>query len=113
MKQVLKDDGWRLPDEAWNRIEQQLPSRKAHPLGCHNPRIPDRTAMDGILFVLRMGIRWNALDYTDICTCSSAYRRFREWQKAGVFAVFTDSGLSTHEALRRIDWSRLKTDAVG
>ncbi len=30
---VSKDDGWRIPDEVWERMEPLLPSRPAHPLG--------------------------------------------------------------------------------
>jgi hypothetical protein len=37
------------------QIEPLLPPRKPHPLGCHNPRVSDRAAMDAILFVLRTG----------------------------------------------------------
>ena len=79
---VTKDDGWRVPDSLWKRMKRLLPPRKPHPLRCHNPRVPDRNAMDAILFVLRTGCQWNALDATGICTCSSAYRRFREWTEA-------------------------------
>jgi len=39
-------------------------------------------AMDAILFVLRTRCQWNAFDATGICSCSSAYRRFREWLEA-------------------------------
>jgi len=39
---VAKDDGWRMPDELWAQIEPLLPPRPEHPLGCHNPRVPDR-----------------------------------------------------------------------
>ena len=63
---VTKDDGWRLNDQLWKQLESLLPARKQHPLGCHNPRVPDRDAMNGILFVLRTGCQWNALDATGI-----------------------------------------------
>lgn len=43
---VLKDDGWRIPDEVWAQMEPLLPARPVHPLGCHNPRVPDRDAMN-------------------------------------------------------------------
>jgi hypothetical protein len=59
-----------------------LPPRPKHPLGCHNPRVPDRAAMDAIFFVLRTGCQWNALKETRICSSSSAHRRFQEWTKA-------------------------------
>ena len=50
---VTNDDGWRLSEKLWKQIEPLLPARKTHPLGCHNPRVPDRDAMNAILFVLR------------------------------------------------------------
>ena len=61
---VSRDDGWRMPDWLWERIEALLPERPTHPLGCHNPRVPDRAAMEAILLVLRTGMRWNALNAT-------------------------------------------------
>jgi transposase len=76
---AIKDDGWRLSDALWGRMEPLLPPRKSHPLGCHNPRVPDRQAMNAILFVLRTGCPWNALNATGLCSSSSAHRRFLEW----------------------------------
>jgi len=63
---VVEDDGWRIPDQVWARMEPLLPPRPSHPLGCHNPRVPDRDAMNAILLVLRTGMQWNALDATGI-----------------------------------------------
>src|SRR5919202_717541 len=51
-KRRVRDDGWRLPDAFWAEMEPLLPPRPKHPLGCHNPRGPDRAAMDAI-FLLR------------------------------------------------------------
>ena len=79
------DDGFRIPDRLWDRIERLLPARPVHPLGCHRPRVPDRPAMDAIFFVLRTGCQWNALRATGICSSSAAHRRFQEWTRAGVF----------------------------
>ena len=60
---VAKDDGWRIPDALWSKIEPLLPvHRSEHPLGCHRPRVPNRDAMNAILFVLRTGCQWNALN---------------------------------------------------
>lgn len=109
---VTKDDGWRLSDKLWKQIEPLLPARKAHPLGCHNPRVPDRDAMNAILFVLRTGCQWNALDATGICSCSSASRRFREWADAGVFDAFWRTGLVKYDGLKGIDWSWLSMDGA-
>jgi transposase len=60
---VKQDDGWRLPDELWAKMEPLLPPKPPHPLGCHNPRTPDRRAMEGIVLVLRTGMQWRALNH--------------------------------------------------
>lgn len=112
MGMVKQDDGWRLPDALWGQMEPLLPPRKPHPLGCHRPRVPDRAAMDAILFVLRTGCQWNALNGTGICSSSSAHRRFQEWVDAGVFEEFWVNGLLSAKALRAIDWSWLSLDGA-
>jgi transposase len=109
---LKKDDGWRIPDELWRKIEPLLPARPEHPLGCHNPRVPDRSAMDAILLVLRTGMQWHALKATGICHPSSAYRRFREWLSAGVFHQFWRLGLMTYDKLVGIDWRWLSMDGA-
>src|SRR3712207_9318977 len=108
----VRDDGWRLPDALWIKMETPLPPRPKHPLGCHNPRVPDRAAMDAIFFVLRTGCQWNALRETGICSSSSAHRRFQEWTRAGVFAAFWREGLLAYDALRGIDWTWLAPDGA-
>jgi transposase len=102
---VSEKDKWQLSDSLWNEIKPLLPPRKPHPLGCHNPRVPDKNAMEAILFVLRTGCQWNSLDASGICSCSSAYRRFREWLAAGVFKKFWDQELIKYDELRGIEWS--------
>ena len=107
---VARDDGWRVPDGMWERIEPLLPARPWHPLGCHNPRVPDRDAFDAILLVLRTGMQWNALDATGICSSSSAHRRFQEWAQAGVFEEFWRQGLVDYDGLKGINWEWLSCD---
>jgi len=111
---VVRDDGWRIPDAAWERMEPLLPPRPAHPLGCHNPRVSDREAMNAILLVLRTGMQWNALNATGICSSSSAHRRFQEWAEAGVFSEFWRAGLLADDQLHGVDWEWLSCDgAIG
>lgn len=109
---VTKDDGWRIPDRLWTQIEPLLPARPKHALGCHNPRVADRSAMDAIVFVLRTGCQWNALNATGICSSSSAHRRFIEWTEAGVFWEFWQRGLLAYDAFKGIDWSWLSMDGA-
>jgi transposase len=108
----VRDDGWRIPDALWAEMEPLLPPRKAHPLGCHNPRVNDRRAMDAIFFVLRTGCQWGALDATGICKHSAAHRRFMEWTEAGVFEEFWRRGLLAYDEFVGIDWSWLAMDGA-
>lgn len=109
---VSRDDGWRLPDRVWERIEPLLPPRPTHPLGCHNPRVADRDAMDAIMLVLRTGMQWNALNATGICSSSSAHRRFQEWAEAGVFEELWRQGLLAYDQLKGIEWAWLSCDGA-
>jgi putative transposase len=111
---AIKDDGWRLSDELWAKMEPLLPVHepKPHPLGCHRRRVPDRAALNAILFVLRTGCQWNALNATGICSSTTAYRRFRAWLEAGVFERFWRAGLLEYDRLKGIDWSWLAVDGA-
>jgi putative transposase len=109
---VSRDDGWRMPDWLWERIEPLLPGAPFHPLGCHAPRVPDRDAMDAILLVLRTGMQWNALNATGVCSSSSAHRRFQEWEQAGVFAEIWRQGLVEYDKVVGIDWEWLAADGA-
>ena len=109
---IAYGDKYRIPEDLWVRIESLLPPRKPHPLGCHNPRVDDRKAMDAIFFVLRTGCQWNALNATGICSSSSAHRRFQEWTAAGVFQKLWALSLEEYDVLKGIDWSWLSMDGA-
>jgi transposase len=109
---VDRDDGWRIPDETWARMEPLLPPRPRHRLGCHNPRVPDRNAMNAVLLVLRTGMQWKALNATGICSSSSAHRRFQEWARAGVFEQFWRQGLLAYDESQGIEWGWLSCDGL-
>ena len=93
-----------ISDELWVEIKPLLPPGQPHPLGCHNPRVDNRRAMNAILFVLRTGCQWNALNATGICSSSSAHRRFQEWGQAGVFLQMWRNGLFDYDELAGIQW---------
>ncbi len=109
---IERDDGWRMPDWLWQKVEPLLPPAPTHPLGCHRPRIPDRRVMDAILLVLRTGMQWNALAATAICNSSTAHRRFQEWEQAGVFHEIWRRGLLDYDAAVGIDWAWLAADGA-
>ena len=101
---VSYTDQWRIPDALWKKIEPLLPPGKPHPLGCHNPPVEPRKAMDAIFFVVRTGCQWNALNATGICSSSSAHRWFQTWTKAGVFVKLWQMGLLEYDRRKGIGW---------
>jgi transposase len=46
-----------VPDELWKAVEPWLPRERLMPKG-GRPRMPDRTALMGIVYVARLGVRW-------------------------------------------------------
>src|SRR5947209_18747450 len=109
---VDRDDGWRLPDWLWERIEPLIPPAPVHPLGWHRPRIANRRVLDAILLVLRTGMQCNALNVTEVCNSSTAHARFQEWRDAGVFHEIWRQGLLEYDERVGIDWSFLAADGA-
>jgi transposase len=111
-RKIPYDDLWRIPDALWAKIEPLLPPGKPHPLGCHNPAVDPRKAMNGIFFVLRTGCQWNALNATGICSSSSAHRWFQEWTQAGVFLKLWKMGLLEYDRRKKLGWRWQALDAA-
>jgi transposase len=104
---------WKISDELWGKIEPLLPVPvNTHPRGGGKKRVPYRTVMNGILFVLKTGCQWKALDATGICSGSTAHARFQEWQRAGVFLQFWKEGLLEYDDLHGIDWKWQSMDGA-
>ncbi len=56
---------WRISDELREKLAPLIPEHKTnHPLGTYRKRVDNRTAMNVIFFVLRIGCQWNALNAT-------------------------------------------------
>jgi transposase len=105
-----KDDGWRIPDELWERIKILLPPSPPHPLGCHKPPTDSRKVMDAIFFVLRTGVQWNSLSLCGFISSSTAHRWFQRWLQAGVFHELWKMILEEYDDSIGIDWSWLSMD---
>lgn len=106
------DDGFRISDGFWEKIEPLLPPPKPHPLGCHNPPVEARQALNGIFFVLRTGCQWGALDETGICKKSSAHRWFQAWTEAGVFQLIWALALDDYDQAKGLGWEWQSMDGA-
>ena len=99
-----------LTDELWQRIEPLLPPERPKPKG-GRPLVPDRTALTGIVFVLRTGIQWELLPKEMGCCGMTCWRRLRDWQEAGVGQDILHILLNRLQEANRIDWSRAVVDS--
>src|SRR2546429_7575576 len=75
---------WIVSEELWKRIEPLLPRVERRFRYPGRKRLPDRQALQGILFVLHTGIAWRHLPLElGFGSGSTCYRRLCEWQEAG------------------------------
>jgi transposase len=101
-----------VSDELWEVIAPLLPAEKPKPKG-GRPRVSDRAALTGILFVLRSGIPWSMLPQEMGCgSPMTCWRRLREWQVAGVWERIRVVLLSRLREANRIEWSRAVVDSA-
>jgi transposase len=100
-----------LTDELWRVVEPLLPEQPAHPKG-GRPRVKDRVALRGILYVLRTGIQWEMLPQEMGCSGMTCWRRLRDWQQAGVWQRLHEVLLQRLHQAGKIDWSRASIDAA-
>jgi transposase len=98
---------WIVSDELWGLIEPLLPVKERRFRYPGRRRLPDRQALQGILFVLHTGISWPhlplELGFGSGVTC---WRRMDEWQKAGVWEQLHALLLARLRAAGEIEWSR-------
>ena len=101
-----------VSDELWAVVEPLLPEEPPKPKG-GRPRISDRAALTGILFVLQSGIPWELLPQEMGCGSGmTCWRRLRDWQEAGVWERLHQEVLRRLRAADKLDWSRASLDSA-
>lgn len=101
-----------IGDRMWAALAPLLPQAKPSALG-GRPRVDDRAAFNGILFILFTGIPWKALPtelgFGSGMTC---WRRLHEWHEAGVWERLHQCLLQHLREYDQIDWSRCSIDGA-
>src|SRR5215218_9430554 len=101
-----------VPDDLWEAIESLLPKEPPKPKG-GRPRVPERAALGGIIFVLRTGCPWRLLPEELGCgSGTTCWRRLRDWQAAGVWERLHERLLNWLGDAVAIDWSRASVDSL-
>ena len=103
---------WVVSDELWELVEPLLPRKERRFRYPGRKRLPDREALQGILFVLHTGIAWTQLPrelgFGSGVTC---WRRLDEWQQAGVWERLHALLLAKLQAAGELEWSRAVADS--
>jgi transposase len=103
---------WVVSDGLWERIEPLLPRVERRFRFPGRKRLPDREALQGILFVLHTGIAWRHLPpELGFGSGSTCYRRLDEWTRAGVFGKLHALLLAELQAADKLEWSRAIADS--
>ncbi len=101
-----------VTDDLWAVVEPLLPKPPPRPRG-GRPRVGDRQALTGILFVLKSGIPWSMLPRELGCGSGmTCWRRLRDWHQAGVWDRLHRVLLAKLRGADRIDWSRAVVDSA-
>lgn len=84
----------RMPDEFYEVVAHHLPPDEPVGPDGGRPRVPNRTVMDVLWYVLSTGCRWRDVPPQMGCCGETARTRLRDWERCGV-------------------WSRLHVDLLG
>lgn len=97
-------------DPIWDQFAELLPEKKVeHPLGCHNPRIPDRVVFDKLVEVLVFGCAYERIA-DESCSASTLRRRRDEWIASGVMGRLQQIVLDAYGWMIGLDLSDVAVD---
>lgn len=94
----------------FEQFAELLPDRtETHPLGCHNPRIPDRVVFEKLVQVLVFGCAYEKIaDGT--CSATTLRRRRDEWIGLGVMERLREVVLDGYDRAIGLDLSDIAVD---
>jgi transposase len=97
-------------DPIWDQFAELLPEKKVeHPLGCHNPRIPDRVVFDKLVQVLVFGCAYERIA-DESCSATTLRRRRDEWIASGVMERLQQIVLDAYDWMIGLDLSDVAVD---
>ena len=102
-----------VSDELWEQVAPLLPPEpEPSPLG-GRPRVTNRQAFTGVVFVLKTGIPWQSLPIEMGCgSGSTCWRRFSEWTALAVWSKLHNLLLSQLGKAGAINLKRAVIDSA-
>ena len=83
---AARREPYRVPDRVWVELEPLLPRVERRFRYPGRKRFDDRACVEGILYVLRYAVPWQELPKVEGWPSGqTCWRRFRDWQRAGVW----------------------------
>jgi len=95
-----------ITDTQWKSIEKYLPK----PAKTGRPRCDDRTTINGILFVLVSGCRWEELPKM-YGSKSTAHLRLQDWQQKGVWKKILSGIIISAHKQNKINLQYISVDS--
>lgn len=74
-----------VPDRLWKLVEPLLPAFLPRPQGGGSAPLDDRTVFTAVVYVLTSGCSWRHLPPEFGVSPATAHRRFRTWDRAGLW----------------------------
>jgi transposase len=103
-----------VSDKLWRLVEPLIrPCPPAVNGRTGRPRVENRAALEGILYVLTTGVTLRSLPPELGCgSAVTCWRRLRDWQQAGVWDGLHQQVLDALGEQGLLDWSRTVIDSV-
>lgn len=99
-----------ISNPIWEQFEALLPERNVdHPLGCHNPRIPDRVIFEKLVQVLVFGCAYERIAH-QTCSATTLRRRRDEWIASGAMERLQQIVLDAYDWMIGLDLSDMSVD---
>jgi len=103
---------WRVSNRLWAEFEPLVPRVERRFRYPGRKRHDDRACLEGILYVLRYAVPWAELPAVEGWPSGqTCWRRFHEWDRAGVWQRLLSRMQELLEEEGLTDWSRAIVDA--
>lgn len=96
-----------LTDKEWSMLAPLLPPKA--PTG--RPRADDRKTVNGMLYVLSTGCRWEDLPPERYGSGKTCWHRFKEWRVSGLWNAIAGILLMELNRHRKVNWANAYIDA--